>query len=168
MMFVVMLLVSFGLSGCSVEPGGSEDPKDFRTQLTPAGGAAPAAEVSAPALVRGEDTGRLDELEKNLGYALDRIGRLEIALSSLEESLSSIETTAAQALEKAKEGPLAGVDVSNEDEMGKALMQQSLEQIIGISRLLLDKMEDKLAAQPSGEQPATPNPAPAEPGTQVQ
>ncbi|MBU1249271.1 MAG: hypothetical protein KKB70_11270 [Proteobacteria bacterium] len=150
-------MVSFVLVGCSVEPGGSDDPADFKTSLTPLG-ETPQAAPESMTEVATPQAGRLDAIEQQLAQTSDRLDRLELSFSTTQQSLVAIQETAAQALEKAEKGPLAGIDLSNDAKIGDALMQQSLEQIIGISRLLLDKME---------QQAAEPKPVPA-PEPQVQ
>lgn len=158
--FVVAVLLL--LPACSTQPGGSEDPEGFKTTLTPPGPADQAAPVSAS----GADTAALADLHSRLDAAEQRIDRLEQSFSDLQQSIAAIQQTASQAMEKAEKGPLAGVDIENDDQVGKALMKQSLEQIMGISRLLLDKMESKVQEM---EQSA-PSETPSEPeaGTAVE
>ncbi len=146
MLFAVMVLACLGLAGCSMEPGGSEDPETFKTTLTPPDETEPAVFGAEPVVDTAEQAG----LEQRLGSALERIGRVELAIHELKLSIASMQQTADQALVKAQEGPLSGVDLDNNKEVGNALMEQSLEQIIGISRLLLDKLESKLA-EPEAE-----------------
>ncbi len=155
--FSVTVLACLSLLGCSMEPGGSEDPEAFKTTLTPLDESAPAVFGAETTVSEAKDTVATkgqDGLEQRFEYALERIGRIEMALAEIQLSIASIQQTADQALAKAQEGPLAGVNLDNNKEVGNALMKQSLEQIMGISRLLLEKMESKLAepeAEPTSE-----------------
>ncbi|MGE4503741.1 MAG: hypothetical protein AB7D51_00210 [Desulfovibrionaceae bacterium] len=151
-----------GMVGCSTQPGGSADPENFKAELTPP--KAPEDPVMEPAPgFPLQDSGGVAELEARLGRAEARLAALESAMEGVQSAVASIAETAKQAMEKAEADPLAGVDLNNDEQVGQVLMQQSLEQIIGISRLLLDKMEDKaaeLGAEPSSQAPGQ---APAEP-----
>jgi len=157
-MFLVMLCLGLTLPGCSVEPGGGEDPPGFSSKLTPAEKDAPAQVEAAPVMT---EPGKLEALEGKLQSALERVSALEHSVQSLKDSVAAVEVTASQALLKAQEGPLARVDLSNETAAGKALLENSLEQIIDISRQLLDKMENELdkSAQSPAPQPAAPGAA---------
>lgn len=145
-LFFMTLCLVLSLAACSMEPGGSEEPAGFSAELTPAqpaDGAIADATAEAEAAVPAQP-GKLEAMEESLQAAVARIGALENSMHSLQQSMAAIEMTASQALIKAKEGPLAGMDLSDETAAGKALMEQSLEQIIGISKLLLEKMEGRL------------------------
>ncbi|MEF2144927.1 MAG: hypothetical protein V3573_05735 [Desulfovibrionaceae bacterium] len=155
-------------AGCSVEQGGSEDPADFKTVQGLEQGVEPADEAS-PALAQPS---ALESLESRLASAEEENARLRAELDELRSALKQREAAVDQRLEALEKllanaqhpslatgnatKPTPLIDFSNDQEFEEKVVREGLEQILNMSRLLLDKMEYDLNNKNAAATPAEP------------
>lgn len=130
-------------AGCSMEPGGSDDPEGFQKVQGLEQASAPAEQQQNAVLdalrvrvdaLEGENarlSARVDELERS---TTERTQAVDQRLDALEARPEPPAPTVGAA-------PGAPLDLGDDKAFEKKVVRQGLEQIVNMSRLLLDKME---------------------------
>ncbi len=173
---LILIVFTFSLCltvGCSMQAGDAEEPEEFSTELKPAKPITePVAEpiakpmaksmaepsnnttdstesLEAPATV---ETVRIADVEQGLAQALERMDKLELALSSLQQNILLIEQTASQALTLAQHSPFAqNMQGLGQQEAEKESIKQSLQKIMTLSNELLGRIEGKARSVPASK-----------------
>jgi hypothetical protein len=130
-------------AGCTMEKGGTEDPAGFTTvQGLEQPGETASGQTAQPAPDPALQT-RLDALETEnarLQARLDELERqMDERVAAVDERLAALEAKAGEAAASAATKPL--VDLGNDEQFKEKVVRQGLEEILNMSRLLLDKME---------------------------
>jgi|GEM_PF-3447729 len=167
-MLTAALLAALVLSaGCSVEQGGTEDPEGFATvQGLEQPGASSALPADAPQALPAQDMeARLAAVEGENARLRARLNELEARLAeqvdAMHQRLAALEERG-----PASQGSLGGesgnldrgeplIDLGDDKAFEEQVVRQGLEQIVNMSRLLLDKMEyemnEQIAPENGGE-----------------
>ncbi|WP_022662177.1 hypothetical protein [Paucidesulfovibrio longus] len=129
-------------AGCTMEKGGTEDPAGFTTVQGLEQPGEPASGQTAQPAPDPALQNRLDALETEnarLQARLDELERqMDERVAAVDERLAALEAKAGEAASAATK-PL--VDLGNDEQFKEKVVRQGLEEILNMSRLLLDKME---------------------------
>lgn len=151
---VVCLAVLPLFAGCSMEQGGTEDPAGFETvQGLEQPGTSETVAVPAPEAAL---EARLAALEAENARLQSRLNEMETKLTeqttALEARLAALEAGSMTITTDPSGKPL--IDLGDDKAFEEKVVRQGLEQILNMSRLLLDKMEYEMNEKIAGESEA--------------
>ncbi|SKA85566.1 hypothetical protein SAMN02745704_01892 [Paucidesulfovibrio gracilis DSM 16080] len=151
------------LAGCTVEQGGTEDPKDFSQVEGLEQPNLDAETVQSPdltedaAAVLPEASSQVDTLKTEVATLTERLNTLE---ARLEKQARRIDQLTGRTQEPKMQGDAEGqtplIDLGDDKAFEEQVVREGLEQIVNMSRLLLDKMEYEMNQELGGALQETP------------